>query len=123
MSDADATAPADSAPTPTLADRLGIEGGVAKAEKDGIETVVVPVAAFADAAKAISDAGYIRFLDLSVVDHVESGREDRFELYLLVYNMDKKVYGRLKTFTSGAAPSANQTLRALEKSNSSSRAE
>ena len=53
MSDADATAPADSATTPTLADRLGIEGGVAKAEKDGIETVVVPVAAFADAAKAI----------------------------------------------------------------------
>ncbi len=100
----------DSAPaTPTLADQLGIDGGVAKVEKDGIDTVVVPVAAFAAAAKAMSDAGFIRFLDLSVVDHVESGREDRFELYLVVYNMDKKVYGRVKTFTTGTVPSVTAT--------------
>jgi NADH-quinone oxidoreductase subunit C len=113
MSDAEATGTDDSAKAPpTLADRLGVDGGVAKVEKDGMETVLVPAAAFADAAKALSDDGYTRFLDLSVVDHVESGRADRFEVYLVAYNMEKKAYGRLKAFTTGTVPSVTDVYHA-----------
>ncbi len=105
---APAAAPAAEAPPPppSLADKLGIEGATLRASKDGIETVVVPAARFADAARALRDQqGFIRFLDLSVVDLVESGREDRFEVYLLVYSMKEKRHARLQATTADKIPS------------------
>ena len=77
-----------------------------RVERDGIPTVVVPTSSFAAAAIALRDQqGYIRFLDLCVVDLVETGRADRFELHLLVYSMGEKRHARLKTYTADKAPS------------------
>jgi NADH-quinone oxidoreductase subunit C len=101
-----AAAPEAPPPPPSLADKLGIEGASLRASKDGIETVLVPAARFADAAKALRDAqGFVRFLDLSVVDLVESGRADRFEVYLLVYSMKEKRHARLQATTADKIPS------------------
>jgi NADH-quinone oxidoreductase subunit C len=104
---AQVTAPVEApAPTPSLADKLGIDGATLRASKDGIETVVVPAARFADAAKALRDGhGFVRFIDLSVVDLVESGRADRFEVYLLVYSMKEKRHARLQATTADKIPS------------------
>jgi NADH:ubiquinone oxidoreductase subunit C len=102
------TAPA----VPTFAERLGIDGAVDRVEKDGYQTAMVPVARFADAARALSDLGFIRFLDLSVVDLVESGREDRFEVYLMVYSMEQKAYARIKTTTASVMPSVTSVYSA-----------
>jgi len=114
MTDAKDQAPAAEAPkAPTFAETIAaaarIEGAVDRQEMDGIATVVVPPASFAAAAKAMCDQGFTRFLDLSVVDHVESGREDRFEVFLLVYSMNKKAYARLKSFTTGSLPTTTTT--------------
>lgn len=77
-----------------------------RTEKDGIPTVVVPASSFAAAATALRDGqGYIRFLDLTVVDLVETGRADRFEIHLLVYSMTLKAHARLKTYTAEKVPS------------------
>ena len=76
-----------------------------RAEKDGIPTVVVPAASFAAGAKALQDQGFIRFLDVMVVDLVESGRTDRFEVHLLVYSMKEKRHARLKAYTAARIPS------------------
>lgn len=94
---------------PTFAERLQIAGAVDKVEMDGMPTAVVPPALFADAARALNGLSYIRFLDLSVVDHVESGRTDRFEVYLVAYSMTEKGWARIKTFTEGALPSVTAT--------------
>jgi NADH-quinone oxidoreductase subunit C len=109
----DETKPADIAPAePTFAERLGIDGAVDRVEMDAYPTAMVPTARFADAARALSNQGYIRFLDLSVVDHVESGREDRFEVYLMVYSMERKAYARIKTMTAGVMPSVTSVYSA-----------
>jgi NADH-quinone oxidoreductase subunit C len=73
---------------------------------------VVPPARWADAARALADLSYIRFLDLSVVDHVERGRADRFEVYLVAYSMQEKGWARIKTFTEGTLPSVTPTYHA-----------
>jgi NADH-quinone oxidoreductase subunit C len=94
------------APVPTLADKLGVAGATLRAAKDGIETVLVPAARFADAARALRDTlGFVRFIDLSVVDLVETGRADRFEVYLLVYSMKEKRHARLQATTDSEIPS------------------
>ncbi len=101
-----ATAGLTTASPPTLADKLGVEGAVLRSSKDGIETVVVPAVRFADAAKTLRDQlGFVRFLDLSVVDLVETGREDRFEVYLLVYSMKEKRHARIQATTTEKIPS------------------
>ena len=107
MSDpaAPVVAPVVPAPAPTLADQLGVDGAVWHPERDGIPTVVVPTASWAAAALALRGLGYIRFLDLTVVDLVETGRADRFELHLLVYAMTTKQHARLKTHTAAQAAS------------------
>jgi NADH-quinone oxidoreductase subunit C len=107
---ASATAPAPVAAEPSsppnLADKLGIDGAMLRASKDGIETVVVPAPRFADAARTLRDQlGFVRFLDLSVVDLVETGREDRFEVYLLVYSMKEKRHARVQATTADRIPS------------------
>ncbi len=112
MSDANApvtapvTAPVEPAAPPTFAELLGVEGAVDRVEMDGIATAVVPAARFAEAAQVLRDRlGYIRFVDLSVVDLVETGRADRFEVYVMVYSMEKKSHARIKAYTSGSLPS------------------
>lgn len=112
MSDANApviTAPVEPAPPPappTFAEMLGVEGAVDRVEMDHIPTAVVPAARFAEAAQVLRDRlGYIRFLDLSVVDLVESGRQDRFEVYLMVYSMEKQAHARIKAYTADSMPS------------------
>lgn len=108
----EAAPPADAPKAPTLAERLAIDGGVDQVERDGMPTVVVPPARWADAARALADLSYIRFLDLSVVDHVERGRVDRFEVYLVAYSMQEKGWARIKTFTEGTLPSVTPTYHA-----------
>ena len=116
MSDANvpaaATAPEKPAappPPPTFAERLvahGIEGAVDSVEYDLIPTAIVPTARWADAAKVLRDQlHHIRFIDISVIDRLESGREDRFEVFLIVYSMETLSHARIKTFTSGSVPS------------------
>ena len=83
-----------------------------RAERDGILTVVVPAASFAAAAKAMQGKGFIRFLDVMVVDLVESGREDRFEVHLLVYSMAEKKHARVKTYTKDRLPSVTSVFEA-----------
>lgn len=76
-----------------------------RAEKDGIATVVVKAASFAVAAKALQGQGFTRFIDLCVIDLVESGREDRFEVQLLTYSMKEKRHARIKAYTAEKLPS------------------
>ncbi len=84
-----------------------------QAEKDGIPTIVVPLSAFVAAALALRDGqGYIRFLDLTVVDLVETGRPERFELHLLVYSMTQLRHARLKTYTAEKVASLTSVFRA-----------
>ena len=109
---ADAAAPAAPAPEPTLADTLGVAGATMRAEKDGIATVVVPRESFAAAAAALHKASFIRFVDVTVVDLVESGRADRFEVHLLVYSMKEKRYARVKAYTADKLPSVTSIFAA-----------
>ncbi len=88
-----------------MADHLGVAGAVMRAEKDGIATVVVGKDSFAVAAKALQGQGFIRFIDLFVVDLVESGRADRFEVQLLCYSMREKKHARIKAYTAEKIPS------------------
>ena len=100
-------------PAPTLAELLAVEGAVLQPELDGIPTVVVPTSSWTAAALALRDGqGYVRFLDLTVVDLVETGRAERFELHLLVYSMKLKAHARLKTYTAGKAPSLTSVFEA-----------
>ncbi len=103
--------PVPAAPA-TLAQKLGIEGAVDLVELDKMPTALVPPASFAAAAAALAQLSYIRFLDLRVVDHVESGRTDRFEVYLVAYSMQEKGWARLKAFTEGSLPSVTSTYHA-----------
>jgi NADH-quinone oxidoreductase subunit C len=92
----------------TLASRLvdaGIASATAKQPKDGIDTVTVGVADYAAAARALQAMGYIRFIDLSVVDLVETGRDDRFMVYLMVYSMKAQRHARLQCTTASTISS------------------
>ena len=100
-----ATPTAAPAAPPTLAELLDVAGAKMRVEKDGIDTVVVPATSFAVAARALHGQGFIRFVDLCVVDLVESGRADRFEVHLLTYSMKEKRHARLKAYTADKLPS------------------
>ncbi|MHB8621527.1 MAG: NADH-quinone oxidoreductase subunit C [Chloroflexota bacterium] len=56
-----------------------------------------------EAMRRLRDEGYVRFVDLTVVD--EPARVDRFELNYLLYHMDQKEWVRVKARTDGTAPS------------------
>ena len=76
--------------------------------RDGIDTAVVSVARFLEAAQALAALGYTRFIDLTAVDLVEylpEGRDDRFEVQLVVYSMTDKKWARVKTRTASKVPS------------------
>ncbi len=97
----DPKTPEAAAPAPTLAERVGVDGALMRTELDGIPTLVVPTSSFVAAATALRDGqGYIRFLDLTVVDLLETGRAERFEIHLLVYSMSEQRHARLKTYTA-----------------------
>lgn len=101
---------------PTFADRLR-EKGVADASHvvsaDGIATALVPVAAFHDAVKALKDGlNHKRFVDISVVDRLESHPEARFEIFFMAYDMDKKTWARLLTRTPEKVASITDVFRA-----------
>lgn len=67
-------------------------------------TRLVPVDEWVESATALRDElGFVRFVDLTCVD--DPSREDRFELHLVAYSMEKRRWARLKTRTSGVAPS------------------
>jgi NADH-quinone oxidoreductase subunit C len=87
----------------TFADKLaaaGITSAVHRATKDDIATATVALGEFFAAAKTLRDSfDYIRFIDISVIDLVETGREDRFMVYLLVYSMEEKKHARIQTTT------------------------
>lgn len=103
--------------TPSLAERMReiiaeavafVPGRAWDAVKDGHETVAVPAAFFAEAARWLRDkAGFTRFVDLTCVDDPERPAEEggRFEVQLLVYSMGERRWARLKTRTTGLVPS------------------
>ncbi|OGQ22308.1 MAG: hypothetical protein A2138_09010 [Deltaproteobacteria bacterium RBG_16_71_12] len=108
----------DAAPTAaTLADRMRehVEGAAAfvparalDTVRDGHETVMIPAARFADAARWLRDrAGFTRFIDLTCVDDPErpAAEGGRFEIQLVVYSMTERRWARLKTRTTGTLPS------------------
>ena len=65
--------------------------------KDGIETTSVALERWLDEARALVDAGYTRFIDLTAFDEPE--RAPRFELHLVVYSMNEKRWRRITTRT------------------------
>ena len=65
--------------------------------KDGIESVLVPKAQWREAAQALFDTGFVRFIDLTAIDDPEA--ELRFEMHLVVYSMAEKRWARLKART------------------------
>ena len=77
---------------------------------DGIDAFTVDAArwvAFATAARA---AGFVRFLDLTVVDHPQ--KPERFEVVVLLYSFDDARWLRMRTFTAGALASLVSTFAA-----------
>jgi NADH-quinone oxidoreductase subunit C len=96
--------PVEAVPTPpTMADRLvaaGVASAVHKLTKDGIDTATVACADYAMAASALQRLGYTRFIDTSVVDLVETGRDDRFMVYALLYSMTDHRHVRIQTTTA-----------------------
>jgi NADH-quinone oxidoreductase subunit C len=91
-----------SAPSTPFAERLDV-GATAGTTKDGIETALIAKDRWVDAARAAVEAGFVRFIDLTVVDHagMTASDDDRFEIHLVVYSMAEKRWARMKTRTSG----------------------
>lgn len=84
----------------TFAERLNVDATVATS-KDGLENALVAKERWLDAAKAASDTGYARFIDLTVVDLVgTTNDDDRFEVHLVVYSMSEHKWARVKTRVS-----------------------
>lgn len=78
------------------------------AVRDTHETVQVPAAQFAEAARWLRDrAGFTRFIDLTCVDDPERPADQggRFEVQLVVYSMTERRWARLKTRTTELMPS------------------
>jgi NADH-quinone oxidoreductase subunit C len=75
--------------------------------RDGIETVVVAPAQFADAAAVLQGADFVRFLDLSAVDFIERvpAFSGRFQIFMLLYSMVEQRHARLMCFTDSSVPS------------------
>ena len=91
--------------TPTAPDTLaarmqGTAPGVSSlAVKDGIETLRVDSAHFVAAAMFLRDsAGFVRFIDLYIVDEPEAA--ERFTVTLMLYSMAEHRWTRLKTRTA-----------------------
>ncbi len=85
---------------PTLAARLRtrVSDAAEAATRDGIDTVDVPRERWAEAAQALRDhEGFVRFIDLTVVDDPDHAL--RFEVHLVLYSMNEKRWGRLRTRT------------------------
>lgn len=94
-SDAPATAE-----RPHLAARLRtrISEATEGTSRDGHDTVVVPRDKWLEAARVLaSDEGFVRFIDLTVVDEPEA--ELRFVVHLVVYSMKETRWARLQTRT------------------------
>lgn len=92
-------------PAPTMAERLQptIPDAAPAHTSDGIENVIVPRQRWLEAAEAVRERGFIRFIDLTVVDDPQA--ELRFEVHLLLYSMSEQRWLRLKTLTDGALAS------------------
>ena len=85
----------------TLATRMQsvAPGASALAVKDGIETVLVDSAQFVSAATYLRDsAGFVRFIDLYIVD--EPTAAQRFTVTLILYSMTEHRWVRLRTLTA-----------------------
>lgn len=103
--------------SPTLADRMRehVEGAAdfvparaLDAVRDGHETMMVPAARLADAARWLRDrAGFTRFIDLTCVDDPERPADQggRFEVQLLLYSMNERRWARIKARTTGSVAS------------------
>jgi NADH-quinone oxidoreductase subunit C len=67
--------------------------------RDGIEGLVVDAKHWREAAAAVQQAGFVRFLDITCVDHPSEA--NRFEVVLHVYSPQAKKWLRLRTRTAG----------------------
>lgn len=65
--------------------------------------MTVELADVPDAVRRLKEQGYVRFVDMTVVDRPE--QELRFELHYVLYSMDSHQWQRLRTSTSERAPS------------------
>jgi NADH-quinone oxidoreductase subunit C len=102
---------------PTLAARVRIKVGeaVEGTTRDGIDTVDVPREQWVDAARVLrDDEKFVRFIDLTVVDDVSGAHGDlRFEVHLVVYSMEEKRWGRLRTRTDAKLASVYGLYQAV----------
>jgi len=91
--------PAASTDQPTLASRLRVQIPeiVDVVTRDAHETAAVPREQWLEAARALQDHGFRRFIDLTVIDFPDD--ELRFEVQLITYSMAEKRWVRLKTRT------------------------
>jgi NADH-quinone oxidoreductase subunit C len=77
---------------------------------DGIEYLRVTTDVLPIAVSVLADAGFERFIDLTVVD--DPDRPDRFELQYLLHSMADNCWVRLKARTAGEAPSITERFPA-----------
>ena len=91
-----------------LAEKLGLASVSLTTSRDGMENIHVPIASLLDAAVRLRDEhGFIRFIDLTVVDELELDpqQQHRFDVQVMLYSMVEKRWVRLHARTSEKAPS------------------
>ncbi len=71
--------------------------------RDGIEGLVVEAARWRETAALVQQAGFVRFLDVTVVDHPSDAA--RFEVVMHVYSPQAKKWLRLRTRTAATLAS------------------
>lgn len=77
---------------------------------DGIEFLRVPAQHVPTAIGALAEAGFTRFIDLTVVD--DPDRADRFELQYLLHSMVDNCWVRVKSRTAAEAPTITDRFAA-----------
>jgi NADH-quinone oxidoreductase subunit C len=105
----DGTAPARAHLAARL--RTRIADAIEASTRDGHDTVLVPRERWLETARVLQrDEGFIRFIDLTVID--DPAQELRFEVHLLAYSMEEKRWARIKTRTDARLASVTQVYAA-----------
>ncbi|MBL8756107.1 MAG: NADH-quinone oxidoreductase subunit C [Planctomycetes bacterium] len=78
--------------------------------RDGIEGLVVDAARWRETAAMVQRSGFVRFLDITCVDHPNDAQ--RFEVVLHVYSPQGKKWLRLRTRTQGQLASLTPVFAA-----------
>ncbi|HEX6813215.1 MAG TPA: NADH-quinone oxidoreductase subunit C [Planctomycetota bacterium] len=87
-----------------------VMGAESVATRDGMPSVRVPAERWLELANAAANAGYARFLDLTVVD--EPSDPARFQVLLTLYSFAARGWLRLRTRTPGPLASVTSLFAA-----------